>query len=62
MPAKKHLDLLDLKADMEFILDKLKYAKAFDAFEGCTDKDMTEMYQRIEAINDNLIEMGIGDE
>jgi len=54
MPAKKHLDLLDLKSDMEFIKTTIDELDS-DSYSAETD-------QKLSDINDNLIEMGIGDE
>lgn len=61
MPAKKHLDLLDLKSDMEFIKTTIDELDS-DSYSAETDQKLSDIYHRIEAINDNLIEMGIGDE
>jgi len=53
------LDLIDLKQDMQFILDSVTN---MESTSNSGDLLLTEVYQRVEAINDKLNEMGIGDE
>lgn len=59
MASMAVLDLIDLKQDMQFILDSVKN---MESTSNSGDLLLTEVYQRVEAINDKLNEMGIGDE
>ena len=59
MASMAVLDLIDLKQDMQFILDSVTN---MESTSNSGDLLLTEVYQRVEAINDKLNEMGIGDE
>jgi len=52
------LDLISLKQDMEFMMNKISTIEPVTVTKDINDK-LIEVYQRIEAINDRLLEMGV---